>query len=68
MGQRQFKFDIGLWQGAMPQDMKNPLSLALLQDEMQHEDILFVRNNEAYKSLPEKTINIMRYALAATPR
>ena len=39
-----------------------------MQDEVKHQDIVFVRNKEVYKNLPQKTISIMRYAALATPR
>lgn len=40
----------------------------LLQAEVHHQDILFVRNTEMYTNLPKKTLNIMRYASKAFPR
>lgn len=39
-----------------------------MQNEVKHQDIVFVRNEEEYKNLPKKTISIMRYASLATPR
>lgn len=48
----------------MPQQQRFELE----QGEVQHQDIVFVRNEEVYKSLPQKTISIMRYAALANPR
>ncbi|KAL0033279.1 hypothetical protein WJX77_001614 [Trebouxia sp. C0004] len=53
---------------AQPNDSKIADVRSLLQAEMRHQDILFVRNEELYINLPKKTINIMRYASLASPR
>lgn len=48
--------------------MQHHQCLDLEQGEMQYQDIVFVRNEEVYKKLPQKTLSIMRYAALAIPR
>ena len=44
------------------------MNLVIMQDEVKHQDMVFVRNEEEYRNLPKKTISIMRYASLATSR
>ena len=48
--------------------MQQNQCLDLKQGEMRYQDIVFVRNEEFYKNLPQKTLSIMRYAALANPR
>lgn len=48
--------------------MKQHRGFELEQGEIQYQDIVFVRNEEMYKNLPQKTLSIMRYAALAQPR
>lgn len=46
----------------------NSLRCEFEQGEVHHQDIVFVRNEELYNNLPQKTISIMRYAALANRR
>ena len=48
--------------------MQHHQCLDLEQGETRYQDIVFVRNEEVYKNLPQKTLSIMRYAAMANPR